>query len=139
MKLDMNNFKTGRTLVLYRAMEYRTMELKWSVVTKHETIKERVKELVKINYSNMSKSDKDEYCMDLAYAVREASLFRITGPNVEKAKKLLDKFVEERMDPETKRMLETAITSKNLEKLIAVVNRCEKKGVSKSSEGACIA
>ena len=45
--------------------------------------------------------------MDLAYAVREASLFRITGPNVEKAKKLLDKFVEERMDPETKRMLET--------------------------------
>ena len=31
MKLDMNNFKTGRTLVLYRAMEYRTMELKWSV------------------------------------------------------------------------------------------------------------
>ena len=61
MKLDMNNFKTGRTLVLYRAMEYRTMELKWSVVTKHETIKERVKELVKINSSHMSKSDKDEY------------------------------------------------------------------------------
>ena len=47
MKLDMNNFKTGRTLVLYRAMEYRTMELKWSVVTKHETIKERVKVSIK--------------------------------------------------------------------------------------------
>ena len=85
----------------------------WSVVTKHETIKERVKELIQMKTEGQSKEERDDYCMDLAYAVREASLFRITGSNIEKAKKLLDQYIEERMDPETKKLLNEAIRTKN--------------------------
>lgn len=98
----------GRTLVLYRANEYRTLELKWSVVTKHETVAERIKELMAEHSRNKpsTKEEKDDFCVDLAYAVREANLFRIAGPEVTKAKSLLDKYIEERMDPKTKKDLE---------------------------------
>ena len=137
MKLDMKNFQVGRTLVLYRAREYRSLELTWSVVTKHETIKERVKELIQMKTDGQSKEERDDYCMDLAYAVREASLFRITGSDIEKAKKLLDKFIEERMDPETKKLLNEAIRTKNGTKLQSVLDRCEKKGIEGSLVSEC--
>ena len=64
-------------------------------MTKHETIKTRMKELVQMKIPS-NKQDKDEYCMDLAYAVREASLFRITGSDVDKGKKLLDQLIGKR-------------------------------------------
>jgi hypothetical protein len=139
MKLNMKNFQVGRSLVLYRALEYRTLELSWSVVTKHETIKSRLKDLVlqSKSASTMSKADKDDYCMDLAYAVREASLFRIEGENVDKAKKLLDKYIEERMDPQTKQMLTDAIQTKLLQKLRDVLDRCEKKGIEGTMVSEC--
>ena len=136
-----------------------------------------------------NKQDKDEYCMDLAYAVREASLFRITGSDVDKGKKLLDQLIgkrcnvvschfvniarlwkvlsgcqedllgeivylvwfidlvffcwsfhflsDERMDPETKKMLNEAIRTKNLNKLRNVIDRCEKKGIEGSLVSKC--
>ena len=123
MGLDLKNIQVGRTMVLYRAMEYRTLELKWSVVTKHETITQRVKDLLKVSTGGMSKQDKDDFCQDLAYAVREASLFRITGADITRAKTMLDKFIEERIDPETKRMLAEALRTKDLAKLRAVIDR----------------
>ena len=102
-------YSQGRLWVLHCILQYfgslsciftilsRTgaMELTWSVVTKHETIKIRMKELVQMKIPS-NKQDKDEYCMDLAYAVREASLFRITGSDVDKGKKLLDQLIGKR-------------------------------------------
>jgi myosin heavy subunit len=137
LKLDMNNFKVGKTLVLYRAREYRSMELTWSVVTKHDTIIKRMKELVLKNPNSMSKEDKDDFCMDLAYAVREASLFKIKGNDVEKGKKLLDQLIDERMDPETKKLLNDAIKTKNLTKLREAIDRCESKGIEGSLVSQC--
>jgi myosin heavy subunit len=137
MGLDLKNIQVGRTMVLYRAMEYRTLELKWSVVTKHETITQRVKDLLKVSTGGMSKQDKDDFCQDLAYAVREASLFRITGADITRAKTMLDKFIEERIDPETKRMLAEALRTKDLAKLRAVIDRCEHRGIEGSKVFEC--
>ena len=101
--------------MLYRALEYRTLELDWSIATKNETIDADLKRLVAKGPSanSLPKADKEAYMMDLADAVREADKFRIKSPISEKARVMLDKFCEERVDPKTKRMLMDALESKD--------------------------
>ena len=76
----------------------------------------------------MSHEEKEEYLADLAYAVREADAFRIKTPTAEKARNLLEHFVEERMDPETKRRLAAAKSSMNKDDLRSVLKHCEQQG-----------
>ena len=139
LKLEMKNVQIGRTLVLYRANEYRTLELKWSVVTKHETVRERVAELLAQHSKKppSGKAEEDDFCIDLAYAVREASLFKITGDFVNKAKALLDTYIEKRMDPKTKADLQEAIRSKDVQKLRSVLEKCEQRGIEGSLVSEC--
>ncbi len=137
MKLDSTNVQVGRTRVLYRAMEYRSLELAWSIATKHETIAAALNELVGKNTSSMSASEKENYLAKLAAAVREADSFRIKTPIAEQARALLDKFVNERMDPETKRLLEEARRTMQQSKLRTIIERCDAKGIQTSLVREC--
>ena len=101
MKLDHDNVRVGRSRILYRAMEYRTLELQWSIVTKNERIEAHLARLVRVSHSSMGKAAKDAYIVELANAVREADLFRVKSADAEKGRALLERFIEERMDPGT--------------------------------------
>lgn len=137
MSLDSTNVQVGRTRVLYRAMEYRTLELQWSIITKHETIQSELERLVATDASSMSKEDKEDFLQDLAYTVREADRFRIKTALADRARRMLDKFVEERMDPATKRRLEEAIRTKIQSKLEDVIDHCDRHGLQTSLVRQC--
>ena len=63
-----------------------------------------------------------------AQAVREADKFRLKTPIANKARKLLERFVEERMDSRTKKMLQDAKREKNRAKLEEAVKICDREG-----------
>eukprot|EP00041_Stephanoeca_diplocostata_P035801 m.1275779 g.1275779 ORF g.1275779 m.1275779 type:complete len:1469 (+) comp24762_c0_seq12:253-4659(+) len=128
MKLDRTNIRIGNTRVLYRAMEYRKMELEWEIITKNERILEALETLTNVDSSTMDHDEKENYIIRLADAVRQADLFRIKTKTAEKGRAMLEHFVEERMDPKTKRQLEDAIKSMNLDKLQTVLEVCEREG-----------
>ena len=76
MKLSTENVKIGKTRVLYRAMEYRKLELDWSILTKNENILKDLARLTKMSTSGMSEGEKEDFIVDLAAAVREADKFK---------------------------------------------------------------
>ena len=128
MKLEPENVRMGKTKVLYRAMEYRKLELEWEIITKHETILANLERLTSADHESMEHDEKENYIVRLADAVRQADLFRIKTKTAEKGRKMLEIFVEERMDPKTKKQLAAAIESMDLGKLEAVLEVCDREG-----------
>eukprot|EP00040_Diaphanoeca_grandis_P025752 m.143132 g.143132 ORF g.143132 m.143132 type:complete len:1427 (-) comp30293_c0_seq1:306-4586(-) len=137
IKLDPKNVKFGKTKVLYRAMEYRKMELEWEIRTKHETILANLSKLTRVDHESMDHEEKENYIIRLADAVRQADLFRIKNKDAEKGRNMLEIFVEERMDPKTKRDLQLAIESMDLNKLERVLEVCEREGYITKLVRAC--
>eukprot|EP00949_MAST-11_sp_MAST-11-sp1_P000183 g183.t1 len=138
MKLDRKNVQIGRTRVLYRAMEYRKLELDWSIITKNENIRADLKRLVgAVSKSGLAEKEKERLMIELSFAVRAADKFRISTPDAENARALLEKYVEERMDPKTKRDLESAKTSMDRAKLEEVLAVCDKEGYVTSLVREC--
>ena len=127
-KLSKANVQVGKSRVLYRAMEYRQLELDWSIINKNETITKNLARLVRVNHSSLGDEEKEAYVIELADAVREADVFRVKSSDAEKGRALLEKFVEERMDPATKRQLEEAKRLMDREKLDNVLKHCEREG-----------
>jgi hypothetical protein len=99
VRLNKDNVQTGTTLMLYRAEEHKKLELDRSIKVMTKEINEKLVKLA----SETPGADKEEYFDRLAMAVRQADEFRIKSPEAEKARKMLDEFVEARMDPATKR------------------------------------
>ncbi|ETN98255.1 transcriptional regulator [Reticulomyxa filosa] len=64
----------------------------------------------------------------LARAVRACRRYNITSPLTKKVRKLFAQYVESRIDPETKRLLEEAISEKDINKLKAVCEIIERNG-----------
>ena len=52
------NVQVGKSRVLYRAMEYRQLELDWSIINKNETITKNLARLVRVDHQNLSESEK---------------------------------------------------------------------------------
>lgn len=48
MKLSAENVRIGKSRVLYRAQEYRKLELEWEIVTKNERIREALEKYTKV-------------------------------------------------------------------------------------------
>ena len=112
---------------MYRALEYRQLELRWSIVNKNETITKNLARLVNVpTFAN--DAEKESYIIELADAVREADIFRVNTPDAQKGRTLLERFVEERMDPETKRRLKEAKDSMDRAKLESILEHCEREG-----------
>lgn len=128
LKLDMNNVQIGKTQVLYRADEYKKLELIRGIKTAKVEINENLERLAAIQTSSMNKQQKDDYMKDLARGVRRADDFRIQSAVAEKCRDLLEEHIAARIDPQTKRELQEAIDSMDKDMLEAIVFKCNKNG-----------
>jgi hypothetical protein len=128
MQLNADNCRIGNTRVLYRALEYRKLELDWSIATKNERILLELERLLKIDTAPMTKEAKEEYITELAMAVRESDLFRIKVAIANDARKLLEKFIEERVPREIKERLSIAKQEKDRGELEELIELCDNEG-----------
>ena len=108
-----------------------------SIITKNERIDANLARLVQVSTAGMSKAQKDDYIVELANAVREADLFRVKSADAERGRAMLDRFIEERMDPGTKRDLEEAHRTMDRLKLETVLATCDAKGYITSLVRKC--
>jgi len=121
LKFPKENVQIGTTLILYRADEHKKLELDRSIKVMTQQINEKLQQLCAINASGLDKAAKEEYFDKLAMSVRQADEFRLKGPVADKARKLLDDYIEARMDPQTRAMLEDAIKTMDMKKLSAAL------------------
>ena len=137
LKLNEENVRIGKTRVLYRAMEYRKMELEWEIVTKNERIHKNLEKLTTVDWSGFDHDEKESFIIQLADAVQQADLFKIKTSAAEKGRSMLEMFVEERMDPETKRRLEEAKKTMDRDLLDDVLEHCGRMGYITKLVRAC--
>merc|ERR1719223_363557 len=130
MKLNSDNVRMGATMVLYRAEEHKALELKRSIKVKTIEINEALKEITTTNVSKLSKAEKEEFLNKLARSVMQADEFRLKSAVAEKARDLLDSFIQARLDndPECKRLLEQANASKDQGQLEKALEMADKRG-----------
>ncbi len=128
LKLNKENIILGKNKVLYRAEEYRSMELDWSIVTRTEKVTKEVKRLAFVKTEGMSGTETEVYLSQLANAVREADSFRVSTKESDIARKRLEKFVEARMDPKTLKDLKMARSSADRSLLESVLEVCNREG-----------
>eukprot|EP01084_Bolivina_argentea_P058899 107505_1 len=115
LKLNKSNIRQGKTMLLYRAMEHRILELKRNIIIEKRKMNQTLKELINTNICDLN--EPELYYERLANAVRVCKRFNIQSKLSEKAKILLNTYIESRIDNETKMLLELAITSKDINKL----------------------
>eukprot|EP00484_Ammonia_sp_Unknown_P018101 CAMPEP_0197028252 /NCGR_PEP_ID=MMETSP1384-20130603/7978_1 /TAXON_ID=29189 /ORGANISM="Ammonia sp." /LENGTH=1466 /DNA_ID=CAMNT_0042457223 /DNA_START=22 /DNA_END=4422 /DNA_ORIENTATION=+ len=115
LNLKQDNIREGKTMLLYRAMEHRVLELKRNIIMEKRKMNETLRELIN---TDVSKLDEPELHFErMARAVRACKRYNIENELSEKAKKLLNQFIESRIDAQTKNLLEQAINEKDIEKL----------------------
>ncbi|ETO25680.1 class VII unconventional myosin [Reticulomyxa filosa] len=125
LNMNRENIREGKTMMLYRAGEHKIIELKRSIIMEKRKMNETLEELISTDPNSL---DEPELFFErLARAVRACRRYNITSPLAEKARKLLSQYVESRIDPETKRLLEEAISEKDINKLEAVCEIIERE------------
>lgn len=137
MKLKRENVQMGSTMVLYRAEEHKKLELDRSIKVMTKTINEKLEKLCNTSTSSMDKAGKEEYFDQLAHGVRQADEFRLKTPYAEKARKLLDEYIEARMDPRTKSLLENALKTKLKEDIEKALSEAALHGYRTSLTRKC--
>eukprot|EP00808_Paulinella_micropora_P021135 g79262.t1 len=128
MKIDDENFQMGTTMALYRAEEHKKLELNRNIKLMTLEIAEKLRELCNKNVNSMNEGQKEDHFTALARAVRQADEFRMKTPEAERARDLLENFVEQRMDADTKKKLQEAVASKEQKLLEEVLATCSAKG-----------
>ena len=78
------------------------------------------------------------FCMELAGAVRDADTFKITVPNLAQARKMLDRLIGERIPEHVKRKLREGKETMNKEVLREVLHLCENEGFFSSLVRDCM-
>ena len=115
LNLKHENIREGRTMLLYRSMEHRVLELKRNIIMEKRKMNETLKELINTDPSSLD--EPELHYERLARAVRACKRYNIQSALAEKAKKLLNTYIESRIDSQTKNLLEEAITEKDIDKL----------------------
>eukprot|EP00475_Leptophrys_vorax_P042051 TRINITY_DN79370_c0_g1_i1.p1 TRINITY_DN79370_c0_g1~~TRINITY_DN79370_c0_g1_i1.p1 ORF type:complete len:1265 (-),score=404.92 TRINITY_DN79370_c0_g1_i1:50-3844(-) len=126
LKLNPANVRMGKTMVLYRAEEYKSMELQRSIVVQKVELIDKIKELLKIDPTRLP--NPDEHYEKISKAVKRAKVFNISDPIIDRARNLIKSYVESRIDPETKALLEEAKANVNLQQLEFAVNQADERG-----------
>jgi len=93
-----------------------------------QRLAELVKQATDSNLNQMNANEKEDFFQDLGGAVKDADEFRLASPAADKARALLEAYVEERMDDRTRNMLEQVniyiyeyYISKNKKDLITLI------------------
>mmetsp|Transcript_10588 Transcript_10588/g.25881 ORF Transcript_10588/g.25881 Transcript_10588/m.25881 type:complete len:1397 (-) Transcript_10588:192-4382(-) len=128
MKCDQANTRIGSTRVLYRAEEHKKLELRRSIKVKNQEINDALKRLSRVDANTLAPKEREGFFIELAEAVSEADKFRVKTDDAERARRMLEAFVEARMDPKTKRELKEAYEKQDLKLLREVVKKCDKEG-----------
>jgi hypothetical protein len=138
MKLNKDNIQIGISQVLYRAEEHKLLELHRNIKVRLRETHEDLARLVKVSPDSLqTEHEKESYFIELAATIRAADEFRIKTPVSEQARRLLDKYVEERMDGETKQQLRSAVSSKDKTVIEKVLRTCESRGYQTSLVREC--
>ena len=138
LKLDMTNVQMGHTQVFYRADEYKKLELIRGIKVMNIEINRNLQALVDKNVNSLSKEQREEHMYDLAKGVRQADEFRITTSIADQARRLLERFIEQRMDPDTKRELKDALRTVDQAALEKVIFKCNENGYRTEDYRACV-
>lgn len=85
----------------------------------------------------MSEREKEDFIISLATAVRDADLFKINTPAAQRGRAMMERFIEDRMDPETKRRLKTVQRSKDRVELEELLDHCDRQGYVTRAVRAC--
>jgi tRNA A58 N-methylase Trm61 len=108
------------------AEEYKSMELQRSIVVQKVEIIDKIKELLKIDVTRLP--NPDEHYEKISKAVKKAKIFNVSDPVIDQAKRIIMHYIESRIDPETKALLEQAKAEVNLELLEYAVNQADDRG-----------
>merc|ERR1719193_249354 len=115
LQLNKDDIRMGRSMVFYRAKQHKILELKRSIIVEKRKMDSLLRELIE---TDVGKLEDPEYHYDrLARAIRSCRRYKIDNNLSREAIRLLEKFIEDRMDPQTKQMLEDAIQSRDIERL----------------------
>jgi len=96
-----------------------------------------LKTLTSERTNSYNKQEKEEYFNRLAMAVRQADEFRLTTAVADKARKLLDEYIEQRMDKDTKRKLENSLKSKVKRELEEALAQSDEHGYRTTLTRSC--
>lgn len=118
LNLPADNVKTGRTMILYRAQEHSLMELKQSVIQEKKKMAATLRELLKTNISSLE--EPELFYQRVGQVVRSCNRYNIHTPDAEKVRELLEVFIMDRMDPQTRELLEQALETRDLSLLMEV-------------------
>ncbi|MES1917067.1 MAG: hypothetical protein MHM6MM_008827, partial [Cercozoa sp. M6MM] len=118
-RLNMSNVRFGRSMVFYRSNEHKTMELRRSIHFERARLVQELEELNKTRPDSLPGYHTPGYsgqCLEFfkqfARAVRRSNELSLQDePVVAEANRLFDQYIENRMDPNTKRALEAAMAA----------------------------
>jgi len=118
LKLNMDNIRTGKTMMLYRAEEHSILELKQSIIQEQRKMAETLREILKTNVNNLP--DPEVFYQRVGQVVRSCNRYNIHTKDAEDVREMLEVFIMERMDPQTRDLLEQALQTRDLQSLIDV-------------------
>lgn len=130
MKLSDVNVKMGTTQVLYRADEHKALELQRSIRVVALEMDAELNRLITEAQAVklMTDPQREKYFEKLSRAVEQADEFRLQSEVANRARKLLDDYIESRIDDQTKAMLQKAYDTVNEDLLIKALRIVDQHG-----------
>jgi hypothetical protein len=125
MKLNIANTQMGRTMVLYRAEEFKMLELQRSINVERLTLMETLDRLLKQDPNKQN--DPESYFQVLSKSVRRSNILALQDPIIDRARKLLSDFIEARIDPTVKAELTEARKLRDIVNLKRLLGICDQK------------
>ena len=125
-RLNQENTKIGRTRVFYRSNEFRSLELRWSIVTEKSRINIALNDLCKKIEPVVDNNPSQNLLEDLVKYIFRAEELNFENDFTRKADQLYEKAVESRMDSRTKTLIEECLHSKDeakIEKVLVLIDQ----------------
>eukprot|EP01083_Nonionella_stella_P277198 942360_1 len=135
MNVNWDNVRFGRTMVLYRAEEHRKLELERSIIVEKVTLENDLRDLINQNPAQME--NPEPYYVELAETIHRANAFQLESAVANQARQLLDDFIESRIDPESKQIIEHALASREKAQLEYAVQLAAQYGYKTKACRAC--
>ena len=125
MKLNVANTQMGKSMVLYRAEEFKKLELQRSINVERQQLIETLERLIKQDPNEFK--DPESYFQQLSKTVKRTNMLALQSPVIDRARKMLSDFIEARIDPQVRDALVVARQSRDIPALKALLDTCEEQ------------
>lgn len=115
LKIKKDDIREGKSMLLYRAKQHKIMELKRSIIVEKRRMNDLLQELIDTDPDSLE--EPEMHFERLARAIRSCKRYRIDNELSRAATQLLEQYIEDRMDPETKRKLHEAVETRDIDLL----------------------